>query len=313
MKSSGFVPAEATLDAGAPYYYRACGLTIESAIALPFLPCPRQPANVIVKRGAEREGHPRARGGFEGSPNCIRFYSSQMGRFEVCEGRQIVVPAERQGQIGLIAAIVLGSLMPHLCHQRGLLPLHACTLSFNGKAIALAGPSGMGKSTLLNAFLQSGHWFLSDDLCATDLSETAKGGYPIALPCGPWLKLGRDVPHFANEEAPSLSRAGRKSWIDFTSQFRAEPTPLAAVLLISDAPATEPIEFQRLKGVDALRAAGTVVSRWRQALASQKKSVLVERAAALFRAAPVYRLRRPRVLENLSDVVAAVERFAEHI
>lgn len=317
--SFSFLPSEAAVDAGAPYYYRAFGITIRSAIALPFLACPSQQVGAIVNREEERNGHvpALAPSRFEGSPDCIRIYSPSMGNFEVRGGRQITVPTERPGQIGLIAAVALGSLMPHLCHQRGLLPLHACTVSLKGKAIALAGPSGIGKSTLLNAFVQSGHWFLSDDLCAVDLSEAAKGGRVIALPCGPWLKLGPDAVHFASEGTRSSPetgpKAGRKSWIDLSSQFRAEPTPLAAILLISDTAVTEPIEFQRLEGVNALRAAGAVVSRWRQALVSQKKSVLFERATALFRTVSVYRLRRPKALEYLSDVVAAVERFAEEI
>jgi len=73
-----------------------------------------------------------------------------------------------------------------------------------------------------------------------------------------------------------------------------------------------------LTGVAALDAAPLALSAWRQAhasqaLASHNMTVLVGRAGALFSAVPLYRLRRPRALEWLDDIVAAAARFAQEL
>lgn len=59
--------------------------------------------------------------------------------------------------------------------------LHASVVDIGGISIALAGPSGVGKSTLAAAFEQSGYRVLTDDLCVLDTSASGR----FAIPPGP--------------------------------------------------------------------------------------------------------------------------------
>jgi hypothetical protein len=60
--------------------------------------------------------------------------------------------------------------------QRGRVPLHAsvCTLSAGGPTVLIAGPGGVGKSTLVNAELARGGRATCDNLCVSD-GHTAWG------------------------------------------------------------------------------------------------------------------------------------------
>jgi hypothetical protein len=51
---------------------------------------------------------------------------------------------------------------------RGRSPLHAAACTVGESTVLLAGPSGVGKSTLIQAELQSGGVATSDNLCVTD-------------------------------------------------------------------------------------------------------------------------------------------------
>jgi hypothetical protein len=51
---------------------------------------------------------------------------------------------------------------------RGMAPLHVSAARVEGMALVLAGPGGVGKSTLINGALPSGGLPVSDNLCVTD-------------------------------------------------------------------------------------------------------------------------------------------------
>src|SRR6185437_8241442 len=95
----------------------------------------------------------------------------------------------------------MGPVQAILWHQRGLLPLHASAISVNGKAVALAGPSGVGKSTLAAA-LVGNHAVLADDICIIDPSDR-----PTMLPSTPRLRLWREALDHFHIPVTSLPRA----------------------------------------------------------------------------------------------------------
>ena len=109
--------------------------------------------------------------------------------FEVSAGRQIriwptVGTAEKDIEIFLF-----GMVWGALCHQRGILPLHASAIVSAGRITAFAGRSGIGKSTaaaLLNSF---GYPLVADDILPVSLGQSS---VPGAWPFLRRLKLSRD-------------------------------------------------------------------------------------------------------------------------
>lgn len=313
--------------------YRACGLRLRSPLALPLVPAEAGTDDVVIEQRMTMDR--AAPSGCEGTPDRVTLIYPNIGRFVVQSGKEVIVPPVRDERLArTIAAITLGTALPHLCHQRGLVALHAATVLLNGQAVALAGPVTIGKSTLLDAFIRAGHRFMADDLCAVELPPASLRGNPagiasspgslppgsvrgrddgaaIAYPCGPWVKLRDDAGNNRHVGAARFKAPGSKTWVDLTGQFHAEPAPLAAILLITDGGRDDAIHIERLTGIEALTATPLVVSRWRQAKASQGLAVLADRLIALFNLAPLYRLRRPRTLDRLDEVVVSVERFAE--
>ena len=107
-----------------------------------------------------------------------------VGRYLVRGGAEILVDAAGGAAERDVRLFLLGSALGILCHQRGLLPLHANAVVANGAAYAFAGHSGAGKSTLAAHFAQAGYEILCDDVCVISFDEA---GQPLAWPGLPRL------------------------------------------------------------------------------------------------------------------------------
>jgi hypothetical protein len=105
--------------------------------------------------------------------------------------------------------------------QRGRVPLHAsvCTLRAGGPTVLIAGPGGIGKSTLVNAELARGARATCDNLCVSDghtawglleprrvPADSAAASSSTAASSGAGASSrGRRMPH-GRREAPWLNR-----------------------------------------------------------------------------------------------------------
>lgn len=112
-------------------------------------------------------------------------------RFLATSGTVVEVAVEEQADPGEIQSFLFGGVRGALIHQRGELPLHAATLTPPGAnyAVAIAGNSGTGKSTLAAELVLRGWSLLADDLTRITLS----GSQPIAWPGGTAIKLTPDA------------------------------------------------------------------------------------------------------------------------
>ena len=84
-----------------------------------------------------------------------------------------------------VSTYLLGSVFGVLCHQSGLLPLHASAVERGGEVSAFLGDSGAGKSTLAACLQRRGHRIVSDDICLVQPGPDAMRVIPVAG----WLKL----------------------------------------------------------------------------------------------------------------------------
>lgn len=123
----------------------------------------------------------------------------------------------------------------YLSRNRPLLFLHAGAVALRDCAIALAAPSGTGKSSLVSACLARDLKLVTDDKLAIRLSgETA-----LALPSHPHCRDYR-----------ALEDLGRR-----TRSFAGEALPLAALFMVArDSTLREPL-LESVTGGDRFRAA----------------------------------------------------------
>ena len=87
------------------------------------------------------------------------------------------------------STVILGAAMGALLALRGSPGLHATALARDGRALALAGRPGTGKTTLSAALLADGMQLLNDDLIAVELD----GGRARVHSGSPVLRVGKDV------------------------------------------------------------------------------------------------------------------------
>jgi hypothetical protein len=140
-----------------------------------------------------------------------------------------------------LCVYLLGPVMGFALRQRGTVTLHASSLSFQGRALALVGEAGAGKSTTAAALALRGWPVLGEDVCA--LAESATG-YQV-LPAYPRVCLWPDSVDFlfsSREALPLMVPGWEKRFLSLdgaSAQFADSPAPLSAIFLIAGRSAEE--------------------------------------------------------------------------
>ena len=125
--------------------------------------------------------------------------------FEVIGGRQIRVwPAAGATQKD-IEIFLFGLAWATLCHQRGLLPLHASAITTKRGIMAFAGPSGAGKSTTAALMGSLGYELVADDMLPISFNrEAVPGAWPylrrLKLEGGPIAQLALTPAELVSEK-----------------------------------------------------------------------------------------------------------------
>lgn len=132
------------------------------------------------------------------------------------------------------ATYLLGPVLAFLLRLRGVICLHASAVAIDGRAIALLGPPGAGKSTTAAAFAKLGYAVLSDDvvpLLERGSSFWAQSTFPrLCL----WPNSVEAL--FASADAlPRLTPTWEKRYLELNGngyRFQEEPLPLAAAYIL---------------------------------------------------------------------------------
>jgi len=178
-------------------------------------------------------------------------------------------------------------------------------VSIRGKAIAFAGESGLGKSTLAAALADRGASVLSDDILVFDPSED-----PVqAIPGYPRLRLWPDsAAHmFGDPDAlPTMSPKWDKRYLALNGKYHFEtrPYPLEALYICS------PNEKQRYPESKPLSDTAGLMTLLAQTYPSPilyppDRTQQAETFAALKKliaTVPVYQLHYDRSFEHLFDL-----------
>ena len=106
-----------------------------------------------------------------------------LGRFGVIGGDEVVVELQAGADMGDVRSYLTAWCFGALCHQNGMLPLHASAVEREGRVTAFLGESGAGKSTLAAFLERRGDRVVCDDICLIDEG--------FIVPVAAWLKLWR--------------------------------------------------------------------------------------------------------------------------
>jgi hypothetical protein len=229
-------------------------------------------------------------------------------RYYVRNGSEVRLEIAPGAPIANISTYLLGSVFGVLCHQNGLLPLHASAVEIGGAVTAFLGHSGAGKSTLAACLRRRGHRIVSDDICL--LRPDADSGPMRVIPVAGWLKLWNESLQYLGETPVEQNRV--YSTDDKFRMFLPEPGAvrplLACVVFLSRAadaiaqPALQPVPLlEAIAGLMELTYAGYVPT-----LAGQRSRIF-QQCARVFREARAWRLTVPWGLDRMESVLDLLE------
>lgn len=225
-----------------------------------------------------------------------------VARMLVRAGCEIIVDVE--GSCGEADAVpfILGSGFGVLLHQRGTLTLHASAVAHAGRAIALCGPSGVGKSTLSAALCQAGCSFISDDISAIRFDT----GYPQVLPDSREHRLWADAIGYldmSERQGEAVRETIEKYHVTPISAGAAMPLSMLVVLREADFLDQQPV-IEPLDMADAAALLRSDVYRSSLATRMGRDAELFGQIGKLLGHVRIYRMTRPREHHKLDNVVA---------
>ncbi len=292
--------------------YHLCGLRVASALALPdLLPWSgdaRRP-DVEIDMGTVPKVLPDAtyvapflqiaRNGE------ARVEIGAVAAYRVEQGRRITVAPTPGGEGGAVALFLLRAACAILWLQRGLFAMRASTVEIDGRTVALAGISGIGKSTLAAALIEAGHRLLSDDVTVID---TGAAGAPLVLPTGPVQRLWHDT-MVALEIAPGARVRSDPAMDKFehhvATAFQPNPRPLAAICHLDQHLRAQPV-IERMAGAAAIQAVRSQALRLHAAQIMGLEPSLFLQAARIAASVPQVTLRRPPTLDAIRPFAHAL-------
>jgi hypothetical protein len=255
-------------------FYRAYGLTLASAVVIEALlpePALGRDPDLVVSSGPRpewvdralalpRKSHcPRPSSGADPGFVLTEFDGSRYAQLAYGDGSRFLVNEDATavwGQSGPdlstedFCVYLLGPVLGYVLRRRGRTALHASAFSVDGRAFALCGEAGSGKSTTAASLALRGWPVLCEDVCA--LAEADKRHY--VFPGYPRICLWPDSVNllFSSPEALPLivPRGWEKRYLALDGvrgRFAGEPAPLSAIYLLSarsedpGAPRIEPL------------------------------------------------------------------------
>ncbi|MFC3884759.1 aldolase [Bacillus songklensis] len=239
--------------------YKAFGLSVTSEISLPELP---HMGNKVDSIDIEIKIEDLSELWFELSnkknrfvinENLVMFQIPNIATFSIQEGKRISVLPMKEDEEDMIRLYILGTCMGVILMQRKIFPLHGSAVAINGKAYAIIGDSGVGKSTLASGFLNQGYRLLSDDVIAVSLSHDDY--IPFVTPSYPQQKLWEDsLNNFGMKTShyQSICRRENKYCVPVPSKYFPNPLPLAGVFELVKTE-NEKVEIHPIEKLERLR------------------------------------------------------------
>ena len=219
--------------------YRAYGLHVRSAVALPFDPLSPKPSSApdltvrlgAVPRTLPADADQMTKGPiWQARPGAFLIELEGVVRYLVTGGTDILVAP--LGDAGDVASTFVSAALAPCLQQRGVATLHAAAVASQAGAVLLLGPSAVGKSSLAAALVERGHALLADDVTGVALDA---GGRPLALPAFPRQKLWAqtlDKMDWRGQAGARVRQGLEKHWVE-PERYCAEPQPVCAAVALT--------------------------------------------------------------------------------
>ncbi|KQN21214.1 hypothetical protein ASE86_14665 [Sphingomonas sp. Leaf33] len=180
-----------------PYRARAFGIDWRSDIPLPGFDDATDVASdrpVVVRRVADFDPPPSARPGARAVNRGTVFDTGIAigwgGEVDfVMTGGDRIDYRPGPDWTGAIPATFYSTVAALTAAWRGLLPLHACAVELDGRAVLIAGAGGAGKSTLAADLLAAGAPLIADDLVVVRVDPARVGARDRVLRGRPTIRL----------------------------------------------------------------------------------------------------------------------------
>ncbi len=207
-------------------------------------------------------------------------------------------------ELGMISIFLAGTVLAFVLAAEGRLTLHASAIVLEGRALAIAGPSGWGKSTIAAIMCGAGADLLTDDALRVDVVESEVTCYPGTRTIRLRQSAGA-VSDNVTGAAVGQTADGRAGLVP--PRMARRDAPLAAVLLPCPVHGARDVLVDRLGGTESVREL-LPQARFGWSFLTDGGARLFELTAELASAVPVYRAVipwgppfAPRLAEQLFD------------
>ncbi len=262
--------------------YRGFGLTIDSTFAIPgALPVMSGSgrADIVIGAGCTVIGPVEAVSGpYSRSGDALLLDVPGVARFLALSAAQLVIEPCADADPEDVSALLIATALPMLLWMRGGFVLHAAGVLLPGarEAFAIAGRSGVGKSTLAHRLVEAGASFVGDD----SLLVSADSGPPQVS--GLSASCFLPAPGSTQRETRLIPEA-----------MQARTAPLGAVIVLSRSALGTVGAPVRLNGPAALEALLENRHRPRVPAIMGRSAAHLPITASLSRDVPIYRLAIP--------------------
>lgn len=294
------------------HYYRLGGLVIKSARKL----CHAQPITatdqVLDVNLSILESPPGPNDDWDiladwicGNRDQLLIGIPGVARFLVSHGRSIATYPLPGVAWEVVELYLLGTAMGVIYHQRGIHPLHAACVARDDAAIALAGDSGEGKTTLAYAMTRRGYELLTDDVVPLTREQN---GY-VAHREKPVFKISQaTAAHFSLpvEGLAAINNLDSKYYLP-AGDTQTNDCPLKVLVVLesdADCQAPELEKVPRLQTIACIRS-----HTYRSLLVPLLwgEEAFLKQSMQLAATIDVWRLTRPRSLQYLEATADAID------
>ncbi|SEP21094.1 hypothetical protein SAMN05216388_104517 [Halorientalis persicus] len=291
------------------HYYSTYDLIVESEFQLPELPTvePETATIDVAIRSAEVEPVPDSEGGtgrrrIQAEPGICRLSYDSIGSFLIKNGAQILFDPDHDGIIEkkITRRLIESEILGVLCHQRGLLVLHASAVSVDGKGAVFLGDRGAGKSTTAAAFYTGGNGLFEDDVVGIRFDHEG----PVVLPGVPQLRLDPQA-----AEALGITDTvryeddwGPNKCYHATGNAPA-PAPLAGCYILQE---DEGLTIEQCTGQEAFVSLVSQTYAHGLLADTQTERDHFQQCSEIVETAQIRRIKRPKNFERIPELIEQV-------